>query len=600
MSAGRVDDYGYLADGRTGALVSRDGSVDWWCPARFDAPSVFARLLGDDGGHWWIRPAGEFQVERSYLDDTLVLRTVFRTEQGSVAVTDALALDPEARGHDIGRNPPGLLLRLVEGLSGHVPMLMSYAPRFEYGRVRAYLQPHGETSISRATGSTLGMTASVPVRHEGIDASASFTVDPGRREAFSLSHSSTYHQREPMAVDVPAALADTVAGWRSWTAEHSYTGLYPQLVRRSALVLQGLTYQRSGAVVAAATTSLPVRPEGHDNYDYRYVWLRDFSLTLRVLSIAACPKESERLFRWIAEAIGEVGMDPIPIVLGVEGERDLSERELDELTGHVAVGPVLLGNDAWRQRQQDALGQVLDAAWLLRERLEPMPDDIRRLLRSLAEQAAGTWRMPDSGMWELRGEERHYVSSKVGCWMALDRAVRFGRVLADAAELARWAAVRDEIHASVLENGWNPRVGAITGAFGSDRLDASVLVMPLIGFLSAADPRMRATIDRIDRELTTDGLVRRWPDDSAGFVICSFWLVGCLALAGERDRATALFERLTERSNDLGLFAEQIDPDTGDQLGNLPQAFSHIGLISAAWRLTAAATGRPTPVTAVI
>ncbi|MFC6016966.1 glycoside hydrolase family 15 protein [Plantactinospora solaniradicis] len=600
MCAGRIDEYGYLADGRSGALVGRDGSVDWWCPSRFDAPSVFGRLLGDDGGHWWIRPAGEYQVERSYLDDTLVLRTVFSTEEGSVAVTDALALDAEARGHDIGRSPPGLFLRLVEGLSGHVPMVMSYAPRFEYGRVRAYLEPHGETSIARATGSTLGMTATVPVQHWETEATASFTVGPGQRETFSLSHSSTYHEREPMPVDVPAVLADTVEGWRSWLATHPYTGLYPDLVRRSALILEGLTYQRSGAVVAAATTSLPVRPEGHDNYDYRYVWLRDFSLTLRVLSVAACPVEAERLFRWIAEAIGDVGIEPIPIVLGVEGERDLSERELGVLTGHVAIGPVLLGNDAWRQRQQDALGQVLDAAWLLRERLEPMPDDVRRLLRSLTEQAADTWRLPDSGIWELRGEERHHVTSKVGCWMALDRAVRFGGVLGSAGDLKRWAAVRDEIRAAVLEQGWNPRVGAITDAFGSDRLDASVLILPLVGFIDAADPRMRATIGRIDQELTTDGLVRRWPGDSAGFVICSFWLVGCLALAGERDRATALFESLTKRSNDLGLFAEQIDLDTGEHLGNLPQAFSHIGLISAAWRLTAAATGRPTPVSTAI
>jgi GH15 family glucan-1,4-alpha-glucosidase len=593
VCAGRIEDYGYLADGRSGALVGRDGSVDWWCPSRFDAPSIFARLLDDDGGHWWIRPAGDFQVERSYLTNTLVLRTVFTTRDGSVAVTDALAMDSNVRGHEIGRNPPGLLLRLVEGLSGHVPMVMSYAPRFEYGRVRAHLDLRGETLVARATGTTLGMTATVPVHRQRTEASASFTVDPGQRESFSLSYSSTYHEREPMPVDVPGTLAETAEGWRSWISEHNYPGQYPELVRQNVMILGGLTYQSSGAYVAAASTSLPVRPEGHDNYDYRYVWLRDFSLAMRALYQAACSLEAERLFRWLAEAIGDVGRQPVPIMLGVEGEHDLAERQLDVLTGHLVRGPVRIGNDAWRQRQQDALGQVIDAAWVLRDSLEPMPDDVRRLLRSLAEQAAETWRLPDSGMWEARGEERHYVTSKVGCWMALDRAVRFGTVLGSAADLERWAAARDEIRAAILQQGWNPSVGAFTRAFGSDVLDASVLVLPIIGFIPAADPRMRATIERIEQELTTDGLVRRWPDESAGFVICSFWLVECLALAGERDRAAALFERLAGRANDLGLFAEQIDLRTGEQLGNFPQAFSHIGLLSAALRLTEASTPAP-------
>jgi GH15 family glucan-1,4-alpha-glucosidase len=512
-----------------------------------------------------------------------------------VAVTDALALDPNARGHDIGRNPPGLLLRLVEGLSGHVPMVMSYTPRFEYGRVRAHLDLHDEALIARATGTTLAMTATVPVHRQPTEASASFTVDPGQRESFSLSYSSTYHEREPTPVDVPGALADTAEAWRSWISEHNFPGQYPELVRHNVMVLQGLTYQRSGAFVAAATSSLPVRPEGQDNWDYRYVWLRDLTLTLRALFLADCDIEAERLFRWLAEAIGDVGLQPIPIMLGVEGERDLTERELDVLTGHLARGPVLIGNDAWRQRQQDVLGQVADAAWVLRDRLEPMHDDVRRLLRFLAEQAIETWRLPDSGMWEARGEERHHVTSKVGCWMALDRAVRFGTPLGSAADLELWAAARDEIRAAILQHGWNPSVGAYTGTFGSDRLDASVLVLPLIEFIPATDPRMRATIERVEQELTTDGLVRRWPGDSAGFVICSFWLVECLALAGERDRAAALFERLAGRTNDLGLFAEQIDLSTGEQLGNFPQAFSHIGLLSAALRLAEVSTPPPSP-----
>ncbi|WP_422774263.1 glycoside hydrolase family 15 protein [Plantactinospora sp. WMMC1484] len=592
MYVRRIEDYGYLADGRSGALVSRNGSVDWWCPTRFDAPSVFARLLDDDGGHWSIRPAGEFQVERSYLPDTLVLRTVFRTGEGTAVVTDALALG-RGRGHDIGRYPPCLLLRLVEGLAGQVPMVMSYEPRFEYGRVRAYLELRDGRVVASAAGGTLGMATTVPVDCQETLASASFTVRAGQRESFSLAHWPTYHEPEPAPPDVPAALAHTVEGWRSWAREHDYVGERADLVRRSTLVLKGLSYQPSGGVVAAATTSVPVRPEGHDNYDYRYVWLRDFSLTLRMLSVAACPTEADRLFGWLAESIGDAELTAMPIMLGVEGERDLAERELGTLAG--PGGPVLLGNDAWRQRQQDVLGQVLDAAWLLRNRLDPMPEPVRRMLRSLAERAVETWRLPDSGMWELRGEERHHLTAKMGCWIALDRAVRFGAALGEAADVARWAAVRAEIRRAILRHGWNPRVGAFTDAFGSDRLDASVLVLPLVGFISAGDPRMRASIEQIERELTVDGLVRRWPGDSAGFVICSFWLVGCLALLGEQERAAALFDRMAARTNDLGLFAEQIDLRTGAQLGNFPQALSHIGLISAAWRLTSAVTGRPTP-----
>ncbi|MEE6263491.1 glycoside hydrolase family 15 protein [Plantactinospora sonchi] len=589
MCASRIDEYGLLADGRSGALVSRDGSVDWWCPARFDGPSVFARLLDNDtGGHWYIRPAGDFDVERRYLDETLVLRTVFTTGDGSVAVTDGLALDAEARGHDVGRYPPGLLLREVQGLSGSVPMVMSYAPRFEYGRVRAHLLRHGETILARATGTTLGMTASVQVECRDVDASATFTVEAGQRETFSLSYSPTYHQPEPVAADVSAALADTVEAWHSWTGQHAYPGLYGSLVRHSAMVLQGLTYQLSGAVVAAATTSVPVTPEGGQSYDYRYVWLRDFNLTLRALSIAACPNEAARLFQWMAEAIGVVGLEPIPIMVGVEGERDLSERRIDVLDGYVEAGPVLLGNDAWTQQQHDILGQIVDAAWLLRKSLDPMPDDVRRLLRDITEQAAQTWREPDAGVWEIRERVRHNLTSKVSCWLALDRAVRFGSVLGGPAELRRWAAIRDEIRTAVLRQGWNDRVGAYTGAFDSDQLDASVLSLPLIGFIPADDPRMLATVERIERELTVDGLVRRWPGEPAGFVICSFWLSQCHALAGNLDRAVDLFEGIVSRTNDLGLFAEQIDPGTGRQVGNFPQAFSHIGLISAAWRLTTA------------
>ena len=589
--SGTVGDHGFLADGRSAALVSRDGSVTWWCPSRFDAPSVFARLLDPDGGHWSVAPEERFDVERGYLDDTLVLRTVFTTARGSVAVTDALALERGVRGHGIGRNSPAVLLRTVQGLSGSVPVAMSFAPRFEYGLVTATVRVRDGGVTATAGPATLTLTATVPLHPEDGDTAARFTVHEGQRESFALAYSSTYREAPEPVADVPAAVADTVEAWRSWAAAHDYRGRYRDAVRHSSLVLQGLTYQPSGAIVAAATTSLPERPGGDRNYDYRYAWLRDFALTLRALWVAACPDETNRLFDWVARSVGRVGRKPVPIMHGPEGERDLTERELRGLRGYAGSRPVVVGNDAWRQRQSDVHGELLDAAWLLRDYLDPLPEDVRHLLRSLVEQVDESWRLPDAGMWEARDRERHYLSSKVGCWVALDRAVRFGDRLGDRADVTRWAATRDELRATILRRGWCEAVGAYTGAFGSDRLDASVLIMPLWGFLPATDPRMRATIDRIARDLTEDGLVRRWDGDPAGFLLCSFWLAECLALAGEHARASGLFEGLLGRANDLGLLAEQVDPGTGEQLGNVPQAFSHMGLINAAWRLTETAPG---------
>ncbi|WP_416905319.1 glycoside hydrolase family 15 protein [Micromonospora echinospora] len=589
MENARISEHGFLADGCTAVLVDRWGTVDWWCPARFDAPSVFGRILDEDAGHWSVHPDGRYECERAYLDDTLVLRTVFTTPHGAVAVTDALAIEPGARGHEIGRRPPRMLARVVHGLSGTVGMRLHYRPRFEYGRVTAYLTDRDGLVEATAGTATLRLRSDVPLTFGVGEASSRFDVRAGETYRFTLAWTPA---DEGPGGSVPGAdevVAEATAGWRSWAALHDYQGSHRPEVRRSAMVVQGMTYQPSGAVVAAATTSLPEDPGGDRNYDYRFVWVRDFSLTLHALWRAACPDEANRQFAWVARAMGRIDGQPAPIMYGVEGERDLTEHRLDHLRGYADSQPVLVGNDAWRQRQSDVLGEVLDAAWLMRHYLDPMTPEVRTLLRALADQAASDWRRPDSGMWEARDAERHYLSSKVQCWTALDRAVRFGPRLGDEADLTRWATARDEVRQAVLTRGWNERVGAYTGAFGSDELDASVLVMPLVGFLPADDPRMRATMALVERRLGHDGLLRRWDGDPAGFLICSFWLVGCLALAGERDRAEQLFDRLVGRVNDLGLFAEQIDPVTGEQLGNFPQAFSHIGLINAAGRLTEAA-----------
>ncbi|WDZ82192.1 glycoside hydrolase family 15 protein [Micromonospora cathayae] len=586
MDSSRISEHGFLADGGTAALVDRAGSVNWWCPYRFDAPSVFGRLLDDDAGHWSIAPDGAAGCERAYLDDTLVLRTVFTTRHGAVAVTDALALEPGARGHEIGRRPPRMLARVVQGLSGTVRMRLHYRPRFEYGRVTAFLTVRDGLVEATAGAATLRLRSDVPVEFGVGEATTRFDVRAGETYGFTCAFTPTYDGGRPTVPAAGRVLADATTGWRSWADLHDYRGRYRAEVRRSAMVVQGMTYQPSGAVVAAATTSLPEEPGGDRNYDYRYVWVRDFSLTLQALWRAACPDEANRQFAWVARAMGRIDGEPAPIMYGVEGERDLTEHRLDHLRGYADSRPVFVGNDAWRQRQSDVLGEVLDAAWLMRHYLDPMSAEVRTLLRALADQAATDWRRPDAGMWEARDAERHYVSSKVQCWTALDRAVRFGPRLGDAADVARWAAARDAVREAVLTRGWNDRLGAYAGAFDSADLDASVLIMPLVGFLPAEDPRMRATMDLVERRLSHDGLLRRWDGDPAGFVICSFWLVGCLALAGEQDRAERLFEQLVARVNDLGLFAEQIDPVTGEQLGNFPQAFSHIGLINAAWRLT--------------
>ncbi|MEV1143351.1 glycoside hydrolase family 15 protein [Micromonospora sp. NPDC049799] len=593
MDQPAISDYGFLSDCRSGALVGRDGSIDWWCPDRFDAPSVFARLLDPGAGHWRLAPVGAgvagHRVERSYLPDTLVLRTVHHTPEGSVAVTDALAAEIGARGHELGMNSPAVLLRRVEGLTGRVRMALDFAPRPDHGLLRPYLHHEPDGAVLFAAGAVLLelRAEGVPLRAGRDRVEAEFEVAAGDDVSFAVAYGRTYGDR-PVRLAPATGLAETVQAWQAYRETHRYDGRYADVVRRSAVVLTGLTYTRSGAVAAALTTSLPERTGGDRNYDYRYSWLRDFSMTLRAFWVAACPSEASRLFSWAARSIGRVGDDPVPVLFGLEGERDVSEHESPHLRGYAGSRPVRVGNDAWRQRQLDVPGEVVSAVWRLHDYLgDTLDEELREMVVGLAEQVAGTWHLPDRGMWETRDAERHYLSSKVLCWVALDRAVRLAPQLGGRGDPRRWAAIRDEIRAAVLREGWNDQVGAFTGAFGSPELDASALFLPIVRFLPATDPRMRATITVVERELGTEGgLVRRWNTDPAGFLLCSFWLVECLVMAGERERAEALFERLAGYANDVGLFSEQIDLRTGAQLGNTPQAMSHIGLINAAWRLT--------------
>jgi len=587
-----IADYALLGDCHSAALVSRDGCVEWWCPARFDARSVFARLLDPAAGHFSIAPTEPFEVVRDYEPDTMVLRTTFTTASGTLRLTDALALAPGARGHDIGQRSPHVLVRVAEAVGGAVEIAIEFAARPEYGLVVPRLQPTPDGVRTVGGPDTLLLASALQLDVEEGTASARVTLHAGERAAFAVHHRAGMGRTDFAPVDPAATIDDTIAGWRSWVAQHErYEGAYADAVNRSALVLQALTYQPSGAIVAAPTTSLPEILGGAANWDYRYAWLRDASLTLRALWIAACPHEAGRYLDWMASAVGHQRDRPVQIMFGVEGERDLSERELDHLAGYGDSRPVRVGNAAWRQRQLDVMGEILEAAHVMRERLE-FEAPTAAFLCDLADRAAADWGNPDAGIWEGRDGERHYTSSKLMCWVALDRAVKLAPRLGDGAHTARWATQRDEVRAAILEQAYDEDGGVYAGAFGSDRLDASVLLMAIMGLVAPDDERMLATIHAVDRELGVDGLVRRWSgtsDDEGAFVICSFWLANCLAQAGELDRAREVFERVMSHANDVGLLAEEIDPRDGSLLGNFPQTFSHVGLITAAWAIQQAA-----------
>jgi len=588
-----IDDYAFLSDCHSAVLIDRAGSVDWWCVPRFDSPSIFGRLLGPDAGHFALRPTAGFEAKRQYVSDSLVLCTTFTTATAEATVTDALGFELGARGHDIGVRSPHVLLRRVEGIRGKMEMALEFCPRLEYGLTVPNVVRSLDGVLARGGPVSLALSTSIELSAGEGGAGGRFMVGAGETVDFRLAYARSAEPSDDTEQLEPT-IEDTIAGWRSWAQLHEdYEGRHRQEVRRSSMVLQGLTYQPTGAVVAAATTSLPEQIGAELNFDYRFAWLRDLSLTIRSLWIAACPDEAGRLFNWIADATGHLDGERVQIMYGVEGERVLSEHELDHLPGFRGSRPVRVGNAAWDQEQLDVLGEVLDAAEQMRQQLGDLDESTQRLLIALAERAASTWREPDAGMWEVRDQLRQYVSSKVMCWVALDRATRLAPLLGDRADPQRWSQTREHVKTAVLAKAWSEQAGAYTGAFGSDDLDASVLLLPLVGFLDARDERMWATIEAIERELGDIGLVRRWPDDPMGFLICTFWLVECLALGGELTRAEQWFATATSYANDLGLMAEEADPDRKELLGNFPQAFSHVGLINAAWRLTEAAQPSP-------
>jgi alpha,alpha-trehalase len=596
-----VADYGLLADCNSAALLSRDGSIEWLCLPRYDSPAIFARILDPDAGHWSIRPAGEFSAERRYLPGTLVIETTFETDDGVVRLRDALAFPDGQRGHFLGHDVPHEILRSVEGLAGQVAMEMQLAPRGEYGLVKPLFRQEEEGGRTFGGPNRIAVRAGVPTEIEDATMLASFEVPEGDRVGFAMRWAPVESARAPEPSGpgrVAERIDDTVEAWRSWEAEHDiYEGPHKELVQLSSRVLKGLTYRPTGAIVAAPTTSLPETVGGERNWDYRFSWIRDSSLTIEALYIGACSDEAEEFVSFMtSSAGGRASEGSLQIMYGIGGEHDLTERELPHLRGWRDSSPVRVGNGAWDQVQLDVYGELLNSLHLYRSQLGELHMEIQAFVADLADTAARRWTETDSGMWEMRGDPRHHLSSKVLCWTALDRAVKLAPSLGEHAKVEEWSRVRDEIREAILTRGWSEKRQAYAQSFDSDELDAAQLLMPILGFLPATDERMRSTIEAIAADLTEDGLVLRYRNEEGvnadgltgeegTFVICSFWLVSCLAKAGEAERAERLFDQLIGYGNDLGLLAEEIDTANNEQLGNFPQAFSHIGLITAAYEI---------------
>ncbi len=599
MTPAAINDYGLLSDCQGSALVSRDGSIDWACTPRFDSPSMFARLLDPDAGHWRIGPTEPATVTREYLPSTLVLCTRFECPSGVVELTDALAFGPEERGHHIGHGSPHAIVRRIVGVSGSVPCELDLQVRGEYGLTRPSWAMLTGCHTARGGPHASVVSSDVTIVVDGADLRGAFEVAEGDVLYTVMQMAPPFGVRpDPLDHDAMAELLDrTIEGWRSWAELHqSYVGKYADIVRFSGVVLQALTYAPTGAIVAAPTTSLPETLGGTRNWDYRYCWVRDASFTLEALWVAACPDEAADFFDFLAVAAGgggaDGGRDQLQILYGVGGERLLPEHELDHLAGFAGSAPVRIGNDAWTQVQLDTSGELLGAAALLVDEVGTFDAQTAAFLVSAADISARDWNRPDAGIWEIRGEPRHFVYSKLMCWVAVDRAITLADALGAQDRVADWSRARDEIRTAIETEGWNEAVGAFTQSFGSTALDASNLMLGVTGFLAADDPRLRSTVEAIARDLTDEhGFVYRYLGDDglAGeegtFTICSFWLVRALAQLGEIERAEALFQRIIGFANDLGLLAEEIDAGTGEQLGNFPQAFTHIGLVNAAWAI---------------
>jgi len=587
-----IGDYGLIGNCRSASLVSRDGSIDWLCWPRFDSPSLFAALLDPArGGHFAIRPTAPFRSERRYIPDTAILETTFHTADGTCVVRDLMPV-ADAYGSGGGIVPEHELLRDVEGLAGTVELAVSYEPRPGYGLVAPTLRTRGPFGIWCDVGhGSVILRGELPLTlvEDGRGARGTLTVRPRQRRALSLVYSGEAPAVLPPLAAAARARLDRSAGWwRNWAARCRYRGPYREAVVRSALTLKLLTYAPSGAIVAAPTTSLPERIGGDANWDYRYCWLRDASLTVRALLALGYGEEARAFSTWLLHAT-RLTWPELQVVYDVFGEASLPERELPHLVGYAGSRPVRIGNGAYRQFQLDVYGEVVDAAAQCAPRAGRFDRDTAGLLEGIGRTVCKRWREPDAGIWERRDEMRHHTVSKALAWVALDRLLQLherGRIRVPVDLFRR---ERDAIEAAIETRAYNDRLGSYVATLDGEEIDASLLTLPLYGYADPADARMASTIARIRERLGRDALVYRSepPGHEGTFGICAFWAVECLARSGQQDAAAHDFERVLRYANDLCLYAEEIDAVTGAQVGNFPQGFSHVGLINAAVALEA-------------
>ena len=584
----RIEDYGLIGDMQAAALVGRDGAVDWLCLPRFDSASCFSALVGDERhGRWLVTPVGEVSSSsRRYRPGTLVLENEFATAEGTVRVIDFM---PKR-----GDGPPRLM-RIVEGLRGRVPMRMELSVRPDYGSIVPWVELAPDGVMVTAGPDAFRLSTPLSLHVQDGTVSAEFVAVEGARERFVLTWHLSYEETPPVE-DADSALARTEAWWREWSGRCSYQGSYRAEVLTSLIALKAMTDETTGAVIAAPTTSLPEDIGGVRNWDYRYCWLRDSVLALQAL-LAAGYTDEALAFRDFLLRVGTGDPTKIQIMYGIRGERRLTEFELAELPGYEGSKPVRVGNAASEQFQLDVYGEVMGVAFLGVEALGRIEQRLWPRWRTVVEHVETIWREPDDGIWETRGPRQHFTYSKVMAWVVFDRAVRIAERFELEAPLERWKQTRDEIHGEVCERGYDRERRTFTQYYGSKELDASVLNIPLVGFLPGDDERVTGTIDAISRELGRDGFVSRYstaetddglPGDEGQFLACSFWLVSALALNGRLEQARSLLERLLSLSNDLGLLSEEYDVPRQRQVGNFPQAFSHLTLIVAARAISVA------------
>ncbi|MGH3594831.1 MAG: glycoside hydrolase family 15 protein [Mycobacterium sp.] len=584
----RIEDYALLGDLHTAALLGRDGTIDWLCLPRFDSGSCFAALLHDESaGHWRLAPAsGGPATRRSYRDDTLIMDTEWDTDEGSVRVTDFMP--PRGGAADV--------VRIVEGLSGRVPMRMRLVIRFDYGNVVPWIRRSKDGLIAIAGPDTLCLTTPVDVEGEHMSTVAEFEVAAGDKVPFVLTHTASHRLPEAVRAHADQALHDTEEFWKDWIGRCTYSGPYAEAVRRALITLKALTYHPTGGIVAAATTSLPEGLGGVRNWDYRYCWLRDATFTLQALLGTGYIDEAQAWRDWLVRAVAG---DPakLQIMYSVDGARRIPELTLDWLSGYENSSPVRIGNEASGQFQLDVYGEVLDGLHLARETGMQAVDEAWDVQLALLDFLEGHWDKPDSSLWEVRGSRRHFVHSKVMAWAGVDRAVHTVETQGLDGPLDKWRKLRDRIHADVCEHGYDPDRQTFTQSYGSRGLDSALLLIPRVGFLPWSDPRVIGTVEAVQRELGSDGFLMRYDPEADGdgdglpgtegtFLVCTFWLADALDGIGRHDEARKLFERLLSLRNDVGLLSEEYDTSAQRLVGNTPQAFSMVGLVNTARQLS--------------